>query len=163
LFPFYTHTTAGEDYTPLSQELVFSSESDREQSVSNLITDDSEVEMLESFQVRLRFGPQEEEESDGILLIPNEAMVTITDNNGMSNSMMGQKLHPMILLQWQKPLYLLITRQMSQHLQCLINDMKFAFFLRKVFHVPVRVHQWVHMSMELGSQQTLTQALHIQT
>jgi len=119
--------------------------------------------MLESFQVRLRFGPQEEEESDGILLIPNEAMVTITDNNGMSNSMMGQKLHPMILLQWQKPLYLLITRQMSQHLQCLINDMKFAFFLRKVFHVPVRVHQWVHMSMELGSQQTLTQALHIQT
>jgi len=63
-----------------------------------LITDDSEVETLESFQVRLRFGPQEEEESDGILLMPNEAMVTITDNNSMSNSMMGQKLHPMILL-----------------------------------------------------------------
>jgi len=100
LFPFYTHTTAGEDYTPLSQELVFSSELDREQSVSILITDDSGVEMLESFQVCLRFGPQEEEESDGILLIPNEATVTITDNNGTSNSMMGQKLHPMILLQW---------------------------------------------------------------
>jgi len=50
-------------------------------------------------------------------LIPNEAKVTITDNNGMSNSVMEQKLHPMILLQWQKPLYLLITKQMSQDLQ----------------------------------------------
>jgi len=58
LFPFYTHTTAGEDYTPLSQELVFSSESDREQSVSILITDDSEVEMLESLQVVSGLDPE---------------------------------------------------------------------------------------------------------
>ena len=76
----YTHTAASEDYTPLSQELVFSSESNTE-TVSIAITDDSEVETLESFMVRLR---QDEEESGGILLIPAEATVTITDNDSMS-------------------------------------------------------------------------------
>jgi len=85
LFPFHAHTVAGEDYTPLSQELLFSSETPREQSVSILITDDSEVETRESFQVRLRFRPQEEEEGEGILLIPNEATVTITDNDSTSD------------------------------------------------------------------------------
>ena len=85
LFPFHAHTAAGEDYTPLSQEILFSSETPREQSVSILITDDSEVETRESFRVRLRLGPQEEEESEGILLIPNEATVTITDNDSTSD------------------------------------------------------------------------------
>ena len=107
LFPFHAHTAAGEDYTPLSQELLFSSETPREQSVSILITDDSEVETRESFRVRLRFGPQEEEEGEGILLIPNEATVTITDNDSTSD---GTEIAFQIFVAMATALYPLIIR-----------------------------------------------------
>ena len=59
---------------------MFSGNAGTSQLVSIAITDDNVVEMLESFRVELQFGP-EEVETDNILLIPNEATVTITDND----------------------------------------------------------------------------------
>ena len=59
---------------------MFSGNPGTSQLVSIPITDDNVVEMLESFRVELQFGP-EEVETDNILLIPNEATVTITDND----------------------------------------------------------------------------------
>ena len=59
---------------------MFSGNAGTSQLVSIAITDDNVVEMLESFRVELQFGT-EEVETDNILLIPNEATVTITDND----------------------------------------------------------------------------------
>lgn len=59
---------------------MFSGNAGTSQIVSIPITDDTVVEMSESFRVKLQFGP-EEVETDNILLIPNEATVTITDND----------------------------------------------------------------------------------
>ena len=59
---------------------MFSGNAGTSQLISIAITDDNVVEMLESFRVELQFGP-EEVETDNILLIPNEATVTITDND----------------------------------------------------------------------------------
>ena len=59
---------------------MFSGNPGTSQLVSIPITDDNVVEMSQSFRVELQFGP-EEVETDNILLIPNEATVTITDND----------------------------------------------------------------------------------
>lgn len=59
---------------------MFSGNPGTSQLVSIPITDDNVVEMSELFRVELQFGP-EEVETDNILLIPNEATVTITDND----------------------------------------------------------------------------------
>ena len=59
---------------------MFSGNPGTSQLVSIPINDDNVVEMSESFRVELQFGP-EEVETDNILLIPNEATVTITDND----------------------------------------------------------------------------------
>ena len=61
---------------------MFSGNPGASQLVSIPLTDDNVVEMSESFHVELQFGP-EEVETDNILLIPNEATITITDNDGM--------------------------------------------------------------------------------
>ena len=76
----YIPHTGGSDFTQILQEVVFSGNAGTSQQVSIPITDDNVVEMMESFRVELQFGP-EEVETDNIFLTPNEATVTVTDND----------------------------------------------------------------------------------
>ena len=73
------HHTAPEDYTALENRLLEFSSSTRPQVVTILINDDEAPEPSESFTVRLEL----QTEDSNVLLIPNEARITINDNDSM--------------------------------------------------------------------------------
>ena len=71
--------TVSEDYTALENRLLEFGSSTRPQVVTILIEDDEVPEPSESFTVRLEL----QTEDSNVLLIPNEAVITINDNDSM--------------------------------------------------------------------------------